>query len=200
LVTIRALQEDVAAQQAERQKVFANKITDSAEVMKKREERRRMKELARMNGKGKESGVAGTGTGTGTGTGAVDATGELPSLFTPETAEVAVASGSQRISPPIKDNIPVAGPSNPSEGLAYFTEVPATPIHHPWFSPETTGSLYHDLQTAREANVWNYPRTLIERARCASFRKVWEEGFYLGHGVKFGGEFLIYPGEWKVFG
>ncbi len=189
LVGIRSMQEDSVAQQAERQKEFANKTTDSEVVIKKREERKRNKEAAKMKAKARESGDDASGAA------------EMSSLFTPDDTQMLAEGSSSHQTPatPIKEKAHTELPSNPSDGPAYFTEIPATPIRHPWFSPETTGSVYRDLESARAANVWTYPLTLLERARCASFRKVWEEGYYLGHGVKFGGEFLIYPGECQLF-
>lgn len=76
---------------------------------------------------------------------------------------------------------------------AYFSAIPShlTPTH-PWFLPAT--STHTSLSSAREAGIWTYPSTPLERARCATYRKVWTEGMFMGQGVKFGGEFLVYPG------
>ncbi|KAI6040630.1 tRNA intron endonuclease [Pisolithus marmoratus] len=41
------------------------------------------------------------------------------------------------------------------------------------------------LESAREA----------ERARCAVFHDLREKGYYLGIGIKFGGDYLVYPGD-----
>lgn len=83
--------------------------------------------------------------------------------------------------------------TNPSS-QPYFTTVPAHPTaSHPWFSPSPL-TTYTTLPAAHEAGVWTYPRTQLERARCATYREVWSKGMYMGQGVKFGGEFLVYPG------
>ena len=81
----------------------------------------------------------------------------------------------------------------------FFTTVSATPDVTPspqsWFIPRTGESLFADLDSARAAGVWTYPENLVERSRCATFRRLWEDGMYLGQGIKFGGEFLGYPGD-----
>lgn len=82
--------------------------------------------------------------------------------------------------------------TNPSAAQAYFSAVPAHLTTHPWFQPTT--SSFTTLSSAREAGIWTYPSTPLERARCATYRKVWAEGMFMGQGVKFGGEFLVYPG------
>ena len=54
---------------------------------------------------------------------------------------------------------------------------------------------YETLQEAAAAGVWNYPATLQERARCAVFEHLHSRGFYLSTGLRFGGEFVVYPGD-----
>lgn len=91
--------------------------------------------------------------------------------------------------------------ATPTNSQAYFSSVPShlTTSTHPWFRPTEGESLFHSLSSAREAGVWTYPSTPLERARCATFRKVWTEGMFMGQGVKFGGEFLVYPGSSPSF-
>lgn len=42
---------------------------------------------------------------------------------------------------------------------------------------------------------WDYPKTLTERNRCIVYQDLWEKGFYMTSGAKFGGDFLAYPGK-----
>jgi tRNA-splicing endonuclease subunit Sen34 len=53
---------------------------------------------------------------------------------------------------------------------------------------------YETLDAARAAHVWSYPSNAEERARCEVFRDLWEKGYYMGGGSKFGGDWLVYPG------
>lgn len=43
--------------------------------------------------------------------------------------------------------------------------------------------------------TWRYPRTVKEKTRCRVFRDLWEKGHYLTAGAKFGGDFIVYPGD-----
>lgn len=71
--------------------------------------------------------------------------------------------------------------------------IPTTSTPLEWYRP--TESSYSTIDEAREAGLWSYPSTAEERARCAVFRHLWEKGYYMGCGIKFGGEFLVYPGS-----
>ncbi|TEB36219.1 tRNA-intron endonuclease catalytic domain-like protein [Coprinellus micaceus] len=51
------------------------------------------------------------------------------------------------------------------------------------------------IEAARQAGIWDYPANLQERARCGVFRGLWDQGYYMGVGIRFGGEYLVYPGD-----
>lgn len=75
---------------------------------------------------------------------------------------------------------------------AYTVVVPGTSTSFPWYTP--TPHTYSTIQAAKHAGIWSYPSDLIERAKCAVFRDLWDKGYYMGGGLKFGGDFLVYPG------
>ena len=70
--------------------------------------------------------------------------------------------------------------------------IPASSSRLGWYNPST--ATYSTLDAAREAGVWTYPVTPYERAKCRVFQDLWEKGNFMGGGIKFGGDFLIYPG------
>jgi tRNA-splicing endonuclease subunit Sen34 len=72
----------------------------------------------------------------------------------------------------------------------YTVHIPSTSLSHAWYCP----SIYDDLHSASHAGLWTYPRTPEEVASCRVFRDLWEKGHFLGSGLKFGGDFLVYPG------
>jgi len=74
----------------------------------------------------------------------------------------------------------------------YTIRIPATSLSYPWYQPRR----YEDLKLAKKAGIWNYPRTREELASCRVFRDLWEKGHFLGSGLKFGGEYLVYPGKY----
>ncbi|OJA13717.1 hypothetical protein AZE42_02940 [Rhizopogon vesiculosus] len=71
----------------------------------------------------------------------------------------------------------------------YTVHVPASSSRLAWYAPHS------HLYSSIEAGIWKYPSTLQERARCGVFRSLWEQGFYMGVGIRFGGEYLVYPGD-----
>ncbi|KAI0792859.1 hypothetical protein C8Q75DRAFT_713983 [Abortiporus biennis] len=62
-----------------------------------------------------------------------------------------------------------------------------------WYS--TSESTYTSISEAKKAGIWTYPETLHERAKCGVFNDLWEKGYYMGGGIKFGGDYLVYPGD-----
>ena len=63
----------------------------------------------------------------------------------------------------------------------------------PWYN--AAHATYTTLEDAKAAGIWSYPSTLAERAKCGVFRGLWEQGCYMGGGIRFGGDFLVYPGK-----
>lgn len=49
-----------------------------------------------------------------------------------------------------------------------------------------------------EVTDWNYPHTEKESIRYQIFKDLWEKGYYVTCGQKFGGDFLVYPGMLKT--
>lgn len=79
----------------------------------------------------------------------------------------------------------------------YTVTIPASsPEALPWYSSQ--GAVYDTLKTAKEAGIWTYPNDLHEQAKCGVFEDLWEKGYYMGGGIKFGGDFLVYPGTSTV--
>jgi tRNA-splicing endonuclease subunit Sen34 len=74
----------------------------------------------------------------------------------------------------------------------YTVVLPGTSTSFSWYTPEPHA--YPTTQAAKDAGIWSYPSNLTERAKCAVFRDLWEQGYYMGGGLKFGGDFLVYPG------
>jgi tRNA-splicing endonuclease subunit Sen34 len=87
---------------------------------------------------------------------------------------------------------PFQAPRPPQAVPAYSIVVPGTSTSFSWYTPAPHA--YSTLQAAKNAGIWSYPSDLTERARCAVFRDLWDKGYYMGGGLKFGGDFLVYPG------
>jgi tRNA-splicing endonuclease subunit Sen34 len=84
-------------------------------------------------------------------------------------------------------------PATPTKGTkeqSYSFTIPAE-SDFTWYKPEK----YHTIDEARNAGIWSYPTTLEEAARCHVFEDLWKQGYYMGNGLRFGGHWLVYPGE-----
>ena len=42
---------------------------------------------------------------------------------------------------------------------------------------------------------WLFPHNEMETLRYRVFKEFWEQGYFLTGGCKFGGDFLVYPGN-----
>ncbi|KAF7972652.1 hypothetical protein HWV62_17326 [Athelia sp. TMB] len=99
---------------------------------------------------------------------------------------------------PLLDTTPAPAPPSatldtPATIPAYTVTIPASSSSLPWYAPSQ--SVYTTLEGARRAGVWAYPETVHERAKCGVFRGLWESGHFLGGGIRFGGDYLVYPGD-----
>ncbi len=75
---------------------------------------------------------------------------------------------------------------------AYNIVIPASSSSMKWYSPDAC--TYASIDSAKAAGIWDYPSNLHERAKCGVFRSLWEQGYFMGGGIKFGGDYLVYPG------
>ena len=87
---------------------------------------------------------------------------------------------------------PIQAPRPPQTVPTYTIVVPGTSTSFSWYTPAPHA--YSTIQAAKDAGIWSYPSDLIERAKCAVFKDLWDKGYYMGGGLKFGGDFLVYPG------
>ncbi|TFK72170.1 tRNA-intron endonuclease catalytic domain-like protein, partial [Pluteus cervinus] len=81
----------------------------------------------------------------------------------------------------------------PKNTIPYTVVIPTKSEDLEWYAPEPVS--YSTVEAAKTAGIWEYPANLEERARCGVFRDLWEQGFFLGGGIKFGGDYLVYPGD-----
>lgn len=45
---------------------------------------------------------------------------------------------------------------------------------------------------------WKYPLNYKQQLRYKTYQDLWEKGYYVSSGEKFGGDFLVYPGKDKI--
>ncbi|CAD6922906.1 unnamed protein product, partial [Tilletia controversa] len=86
------------------------------------------------------------------------------------------------------------------EEVTYLLRVRAVVLidHSAWeregLTPAGSSSERH-IQTALPGSIWVFPETPSEKARCAVFDDLHARGYFLGTGLRFGGEFVVYPGD-----
>lgn len=80
------------------------------------------------------------------------------------------------------------------ETASYVFRIPAKSEEFSWYQER----IYYTLQEARDAGLWSYPSNQEERAKCAVFADLWRKGYYMGNGLRFGGDWLVYPGMCPV--
>ncbi|KAG6845179.1 hypothetical protein H0H87_012736 [Tephrocybe sp. NHM501043] len=78
--------------------------------------------------------------------------------------------------------------------IGHTVVIPASSSTLEWYNPDSSCT-YDTIAAAKAARVWDYPSNLQERAKCGVFRSLWEQGYFMGGGIKFGGDYLVYPGD-----
>jgi tRNA-splicing endonuclease subunit Sen34 len=82
-----------------------------------------------------------------------------------------------------------------ASSIPYTIVIPASSSSLEWYDSSVRS--YSTIGAAREAGVWDYPSDLTGRARCGVFKDLWKQGYFMGGGIKFGGEYLVYPGIYR---
>lgn len=124
--------------------------------------------------------------------------------------EAAAAAEGENLSQPAPSYAPPSAPqpsnSELKADIPYTIVVPASSREFEWYAPGESSTddnaaqpaypnfVYTSISSARAAGIWDYPSTAFERARCGVFHDLWTQGYFMGGGIKFGGEYLVYPG------
>ncbi|KAH9484035.1 putative tRNA-splicing endonuclease subunit tsp-4 [Psilocybe cubensis] len=95
--------------------------------------------------------------------------------------------------PPTDPLTPSSSELSKSASTPYTIVIPASAASQPWYN--ASSCTYKTIESARAAGVWDFPATLSDRARSGVFHDLWKQGYFMGGGIKFGGEYLVYPGD-----
>lgn len=101
-----------------------------------------------------------------------------------------LAPGAATTNPPAA--VPKPPTSVPLSSIPYTIIIQPSSTDMSWHDPSAAS--YTTLAAAKEAGVWNYPTTPLQESRCRVFEDLWSKGFFMGGGLRFGGDFLVYPG------
>ncbi|KAL3891555.1 hypothetical protein ACJMK2_003813 [Sinanodonta woodiana] len=72
-------------------------------------------------------------------------------------------------------------------------EIPPISEHHALVQLHTESP--YMVTTQSSPPIWSYPSTDQERLRYSVFKDLWGKGYFITSGNKFGGDFLVYPGD-----
>lgn len=122
---------------------------------------------------------------------------ELPdetTIFAPSASTSSGVDTAQPTQDPLAT--PATGAST-NANATWGVTVPAdSEVELSWYSAD--GATYETIEAAKAAGIWSYPSTPFEHAKCEVFRDLWEKGNYMGGGIRFGGDFLVYPGAFSM--
>lgn len=90
---------------------------------------------------------------------------------------------------------PIQSAQGTHQSSTYTLTIPASSTTFDWYLPNSEGCVYSSVESAKQAGIWDFPSSPHERSRCAIFRDLREKGYFIGGGIKFGGEYLVYPGD-----
>lgn len=107
----------------------------------------------------------------------------------------ALASPSSSALSPIPISTPSTASLPPASSLPYTILIEPSSSSLPWYDPSSASATYDTLEAAKDAGLWSYPTSPVQEARCKVFEDLWRRGFYMGGGIRFGGDFLVYPGS-----
>ncbi|SCV68682.1 BQ2448_803 [Microbotryum intermedium] len=78
-------------------------------------------------------------------------------------------------------------------GIPYKIMIQGSSTDAAWHDPSSAS--YSTLESAKEAGVWDYPTNQLQQSRSKVFEDMWSKRHFMGGGLRFGGDFLVYPGS-----
>ncbi|GAA6054546.1 hypothetical protein JCM3770_006021 [Rhodotorula araucariae] len=176
---ITAQRQAVLKSEAERKAVMEAKHAEQIAEKRREKDDRRRAAAARAGAEGGEALVV-----------------DVPGLRDGEPNTGAPAAARSSAAAPA---LPVPAPGPPPqrdlETVAYTIIIEPRSSSLAWYDPSLASATYATLEAASAAGVWSYPQTPLQEARCRVFEDLWRRGYYMGGGLRFGGDFLVYPGD-----
>ncbi|GAA5894080.1 hypothetical protein JCM8208_002343 [Rhodotorula glutinis] len=186
---ITAQREASLASEAERKALHEAKHADEIAAKRRAKDERRRAQAAR------EVAEKGAMAQEEEGEGRIEVS--VPPLREGETTTGPPASAAAAGAPASPSPLP-APPTPASRDLsavAYTIIIEPRSSSLAWYDPSLPRATYSTLEAASTAGVWSYPQTPLQEARCRVFEDLWRRGHYMGGGLRFGGDFLVYPGD-----
>ncbi|UZJ53392.1 hypothetical protein CBS101457_002712 [Exobasidium rhododendri] len=103
--------------------------------------------------------------------------------------------GEEIFSRPVANPLPSEQLEDDLDNVSHLITIPSSSSGLEWYQIEAGVNAFDSLSSAAAAGLWQYPRTADQRARCAAFEALKAKNYYLGKGLRFGGDFVVYPGD-----
>ena len=85
-------------------------------------------------------------------------------------------------------------PASTGPAPPWTVSIAATSTALPWYTPSKSIA---NLEEARQSGLFSFPdpQDEMQVARFHVYHEVWKRGYFMGKGLKFGGDYLVYPGQ-----
>lgn len=86
-------------------------------------------------------------------------------------------------------------PEDDLNNTSHLITIPSATAESQWHKVNLGETAFDSISSAASAGLWVYPENADQRAKCAAFEALKEKNYYMGKGLRFGGDFVVYPGE-----
>ncbi|CAB4481704.1 uncharacterized protein OCT59_001910 [Rhizophagus irregularis] len=78
-------------------------------------------------------------------------------------------------------------------GFAPIINIKTSSTSFTWYN--NNENWFDSINTAKQNNLWIWPSTLKDIQKYKIYSDLWNKGYYITSGIKFGGDYLLYPGD-----
>lgn len=82
-------------------------------------------------------------------------------------------------------------------GFAPIINIKTSSTSFTWYN--NNENWFDSINTAKQNNLWIWPSTLKDIQKYKIYSDLWNKGYYITSGIKFGGDYLLYPGKFNKF-
>jgi len=78
-------------------------------------------------------------------------------------------------------------------GFAPVINIKTTSSSFAWY--DDNSNCYSSIDIVKQKNLWTWPNTQKDLQKYKVYCDLWDRGYYITSGIKFGGDYLLYPGN-----
>ncbi|GBB86151.1 hypothetical protein RclHR1_01260022 [Rhizophagus clarus] len=91
------------------------------------------------------------------------------------------------------ENINVEDKTSKAKGFAPVINIKTLSASFAWYN--VNENCFDSIDIAKQNNLWTWPNTLKDIQKYKIYCDLWNKGYYITSGIKFGGDYLLYPGD-----